>query len=111
MIAKTMALRLPEKDIILVAKGDTRLDNKKCKAQFGSKARMIGFDEVEAVTGHPVGGVCPFGLSKPMEIYLDESLKAYEVVYPAAGTPHSAVRVTIHELEAVTDGAWVDVCV
>lgn len=111
MIAKTMALRLPEKDIILVAKGDTRLDNKKCKAQFGSKARMIGFDEVEAVTGHPVGGVCPFGLSNPMEIYLDESLKAYEVVYPAAGTPHSAVRVTIDELEAVTDGAWVDVCV
>lgn len=111
MIAKTMALRLPEKDIILVAKGDTRLDNKKCKAQFGAKARMIGFDEVETVTGHPVGGVCPFGLAKPMEIYLDESLKAYSVVYPAAGTPHSAVRVTIGELETVTGGQWVDVCV
>lgn len=111
MIAKTMALRLPDKDIILVAKGDTRLDNKKCKAAFGSKAKMIGFDEVEAVTGHPVGGVCPFGLAMPMEIYLDDSLKVYDVVYPAGGASNSAVRITPSELQTVTGGRWVDVCV
>lgn len=110
MIAKTMALRLPDRDIILVAKGDTRLDNKKCKAAFGTKARMISLDEVESVTGHPVGGVCPFGLVRPLAIYLDESLKVYDVVYPAGGTPSSAVRITPEELEQVTGGQWVSVC-
>ena len=110
MIAKTMALRLPDRDIILVAKGDTRLDNKKCKAVFGSKARMISLDEVEAVTGHPVGGVCPFGLIRPLAIYLDESLKVYEVVYPAGGTANSAVRIAPEELGKITGGEWVNVC-
>ncbi len=110
MIAKTMALRLPDRDIILVAKGDTRLDNKKCKAAFGTKARMISLDEVESVTGHPVGGVCPFGLIRPLAIYLDESLRVYDVVYPAGGTPSSAVRITPAQLEQVTGGQWVSVC-
>lgn len=110
MIAKTMALRLPDRDIILVAKGDTRLDNKKCKAAFGTKARMISLEEVETVTGHPVGGVCPFGLIQPLAIYLDESLKVYDVVYPAGGTPSSAVRITPDQLEQVTSGQWVNVC-
>lgn len=109
-IAKTMALRLPDRDIILVAKGDTRLNNKKCKAVFGSKAKMISSEEVEDITGHPVGGVCPFGLIRPLEIYLDDMLKAYDIVYPAAGTPASAVRITPAQLQAATNARWVDVC-
>ncbi len=109
-IAKTMALRLKDKDILILAKGDVKLDNKKFKAFFGSKARFIKSDEVEAVTGHPIGGVCPFGLAQKMEIYLDESLKIYDVVYPAGGTPASAVKIDLDTLEKVTDARWTDVC-
>ncbi len=109
-IAKTMALRLKDKDILVLAKGDVRLDNKKFKTTFGTKAKFIKSDEVEDVTGHPIGGVCPFGLVRPMEVFLDESLKIYDVVYPAGGTPSSAVRIDLDTLENVTNAQWVNVC-
>lgn len=109
-IAKTMALRLKDRDILVLAKGDVKLDNKKFKSSFGTKARFIKPEEVEAVTGHPIGGVCPFGLTQPLAIYLDESLKVYDVVYPAGGTPASAVKVGLDMLEEVTGAEWVDVC-
>jgi len=109
-IAKTMALRLKDRDILVLAKGDVKLDNKKFKSEFGSKARFIKSDEVESVTGHPIGGVCPFGLIRPMEVYLDESLKVYDVVYPAGGTPSSSVKIDLQTLEKITAAKWTDVC-
>ena len=92
-IAKTLSFRQGDEVVLIVVKGDARIDNKKYKAQFATKARMLGLDEVEAETGHPVGGVCPFGLSKPLKIYLDNSLKAYDELIPAAGGPKAAVRI------------------
>ncbi len=109
-IAKTMAIRLKEKDILLLAKGDLRLDNRKFKDQFKQKAKFVGFDDVEDSTGHPVGGVCPFGLEKDLEIYLDESLKVFDFVYPAGGGPNTAVKIDVDYLAEVTAGTWVDVC-
>ena len=88
-----------------------RIDNKKYKARFGCKAKMIPHDQVEELVGHDVGGVCPFGVNPDVTIYLDESLKQHTTVYPAAGTDHSAVRLTIEELElACNDAPWIDVC-
>ncbi len=109
-IAKTMALRLKEEDILILSKGDARLDNRKFKDLFSQKARMIPLDEVEAATGHPVGGVCPFGLKTPLKVFLDESLKIFDVVYPAGGGPNTAVKITVEDLAAVTGGRWVDLC-
>ncbi|MDX9917410.1 MAG: YbaK/EbsC family protein [Gudongella sp.] len=109
-IAKSMALRLKDRDIIIVAKGDVRLDNRKFKDQFKEKARFISGDEMLEATGHPVGGVCPFGLSKPLDIYLDESLKVYDYVYPAAGGPSACLKIDVNYLLEVTNGEWVDVC-
>lgn len=109
-IAKTMAIRLKEKDILLLAKGDLRLDNRKFKDQFKQKAKFVGFEDVEIATGHPVGGVCPFGLHKDLEIYLDESLKVFDYVYPAGGGPNTAVKIDVDYLAQVTKGSWVDVC-
>lgn len=109
-IAKTMALRLKDRDVLVLAKGDVKLDNKKFKSSFGTKARFIKLDEVEKVTGHPIGGVCPFGLIQTLDIYLDESLKVYDVVYPAGGTPASAVKIDLKTLQSVTNAEWVDVC-
>ena len=109
-IAKTLALRVGDDVILIVTRGDARLDNKKYKARFGTKARMLGFDEVEAETGHPVGGVCPFGLTKPHNVFCDLSLKAFDVVVPAAGSTHSAVRITPQRMAELTDAEWVDVC-
>ncbi len=110
-IAKTMALKLKDRYIILVVKGDSKIDNKKYKDYFKTKLKMLDSEKVLEVTGHPVGGVCPFGLKNSIQVYLDKSLKVYDTVYPAAGTPNSAVKITIDELEKVTDGIWVDVCV
>ncbi|AHM58154.1 hypothetical protein EAL2_808p06510 (plasmid) [Peptoclostridium acidaminophilum DSM 3953] len=110
MIAKTMAFKLKDSDIVVVSKGDAKVDNKKFKAQFATKAKMMSAEEVLESTGHPVGGVCPFGLKTSMQVYLDVSLKQFEYVYPAAGSPNSAVRITPDELMEVTDGQWVDVC-
>lgn len=109
-IAKTMAFGLKDKNIIIVSKGDAKIDNRKYKDCFNTKAKMLSSDEVLEITGHPVGGVCPFGLKNPLEIYLDVSLKQYDYVYPAAGAPNAAVRVTLEELPQITNGQWVDVC-
>ncbi|MFA9398105.1 MAG: YbaK/EbsC family protein [Clostridiaceae bacterium] len=109
-IAKTMGLKLKEKYILVLSKGDAKIDNRKYKDYFKEKAKMMGFDEVKEITGHPVGGVCPFGLKNPLDIYLDQSLKQFDIVYPAGGTPSSAVKITVDKLEEVTDGTWVDVC-
>ncbi len=108
-IAKTLSLRLGDGVALLVARGDARLDNEKFKAEFRAKAKMLEFAEVEAETGHPVGGVCPFGLVKPLPIYLDVSLQDFDEVLPAAGAVNSAVRVTPERLAALTGGVWVDV--
>lgn len=109
-IAKTMAFRLKEEDTLVLAKGDVRIDNKKFKNQFGQKAKFINSEEVETATGHPVGGVCPFGLVKPMRVFLDESLKVFDHVFPAGGGANTAVRIEVDYLKVVTDGQWVDVC-
>jgi Cys-tRNA(Pro) deacylase len=110
LIAKTMAFRLREENILIVAQGDARVDNRKYKDYFKEKAKMLKPDEVFEVTGHPVGGVCPFGLKNPLNIYLDISLKKFEYVYPAAGSRNSAVKMTPAELQEITEGKWIDVC-
>ena len=109
-IAKTLALRVGDETVLLVANGTARLDNKKFKAQFSAKPRMLGLDEVEAETGHPVGGVCPFGLPKPMKVFCDTSLKAYDEVVPAAGGTNAAVRISPTRLAALAGAEWIDVC-
>lgn len=108
-IAKTLAFRLADGQVILlVARGDARVDNKKFKDAFG-KGRMLGVDEVAELTGHPVGGVCPFGLAQPLPVYLDESLRDFEDVLPAAGSVNSAVRISPALLAELTQGRWVNV--
>lgn len=109
-IAKTMAFRMKNEDILILAKGDVRVDNKKFKAQFQEKAKFIGADEVEEATGHPVGGVCPFGLNKPLKVYLDESLKVFDYVFPAGGGPNTAVKIDVDYLGQLTNGIWINVC-
>lgn len=108
-IAKTLAFRLPENVVLVVARGDARIDNRKFKQTFG-KGRMLPADEVEALTGHPVGGVCPFGLATDLPVYLDVSLQYFDEVLPAAGAIHSAVRITPQHMLELVDGNWVDVC-
>lgn len=109
-IAKTLSLRLSDgRAILLVASGDVRIDNKKFKQVFG-KGKMLPPEEVVQLTGHPVGGVCPFGLAQALPIYLDKSLQNFDEVLPAAGAIHSAVRISPTQLAAVTNGNWVDVC-
>lgn len=109
-IAKTMAFKVADDNILVVIAGEGRIDNKKYKRYFGAKAKMLKLDEVLEITGHPVGGVCPFGLKTPMKIYLDETLKVFDYVYPAGGTPNSAVKISIDQLEKVTAGTWTDIC-
>lgn len=109
-IAKTLSLRIGERVILIVAAGTSRMDNKKVKAQFGGKPKMLGLEEVADITGHEVGGVCPFGLKAPLPIYCDVSLKAFDVVVPAAGSTHSAVRITPDRLAELVAAEWVDVC-
>ena len=109
-IAKSLAVRVGGEVFLLVTRGDARLDNAKTKAAFGNRPRMLGPDETFAVTGHPVGGVCPFGLATDLPIYLDESLKAFDVVYPAAGSLNSSVEVTTNRLFDLVGDRWVDVC-
>ena len=109
-IAKTLAFRLSDgRDVLLVASGDARIENQKFKAAFG-KGKMLAFGEVETLTGHPVGGVCPFGLARPLPIYLDQSLQDFDEVLPAAGSVNSAVRISVALLAEITQGVWVDVC-
>lgn len=109
-IAKTLAFRVGAgQAILLVARGDARIDNRKFKDALG-KGKMLPAEEVVALTGHPVGGVCPFGLASNLPIYLDRSLQAFDEVLPAAGAVHSAVRITPEQLAEITGGQWVDVC-
>ncbi|MDD3839831.1 MAG: YbaK/EbsC family protein [Clostridia bacterium] len=110
MIAKTMAFALKDENILVITKGDARINNRKYKDTFKTKAKMLSPDQVKEVTGHPVGGVCPFGLKQPLKIYLDVSLKQYDYVFPAAGSPNSAVRVDVDKLAEITDAVWIDVC-
>ena len=110
-IAKTLSFLVGEEAVLILAAGTARIDNRKVKNTFHTKAKMIPFDQVEALTGHAPGGVCPFGANEGVRVYLDESLKAYEYVYPAAGNDHSGVRLTVHELEDCADAlGWIDVC-
>ena len=109
-IAKTMSFLLVSGPIVIVAAGDEKIDNRKFKDTFHEKAKMIGHDDVEALTGHPVGGVCPFALKEGVKVYLDESLRRFDYVYPAAGTPNSAIKLTIEELEKTSEcNGWIDV--
>jgi prolyl-tRNA editing enzyme YbaK/EbsC (Cys-tRNA(Pro) deacylase) len=109
-IAKTICLRLDDAPILVVAGGLARLDNRKFKDTFGTKARLLNAEEVVAATSHPVGGVCPFGLPSPLRIYCDVSLKQFEEVVPAAGSTNSAVRIATDRLAELTKATWVDVC-
>jgi len=109
-IAKTLAVRVEGRVFLLVTRGDARLDNRKTKAAFGGRPRMLGPDETLALTGHPVGGVCPFGLATPLPVYCDISLKAFDEVFPAAGSLTSSVRVTPERLAALVATGWSDIC-
>lgn len=111
LIAKTLSFNVNDKPILIVAAGDAKVDNKKYKSKFGTKAKMLSFEEVEPVIGHAVGGVCPFGINEGVEVYLDDSLKRFEKVYPACGSSNSAIELTIPELEQFSNYIeWVDVC-
>lgn len=111
MIAKTMSFLIGEEAILILTEGTAKIDNRKYKDTFHMKAKMIPFEEVENWIGHAPGGVCPFGIKEGIKVYLDESLKQFDTVYPAAGNDHSAVKLTIAELEEVAGAAgWVDVC-
>ena len=109
-IAKTLSLRVGERVVLIVTSGTSRMDNKKVKALFGGKPKMLGIDEVADITGHEVGGVCPFGLKSPLAIYCDVSMKAFDIVVPAAGSTHSAVRISPERMAQLTSAEWVDVC-
>lgn len=110
-IAKTLSFHVKEKVVLIVAAGDTKIDNPKYKAQFGTKAKMLSFDEAEPLIGHAVGGVCPFVVNDGVEVYLDVSLKRFETVFPACGSSNSAIELTLQELEEYSDyKQWVDVC-
>lgn len=112
-IAKTLSFAVSEeRTVLIVTAGDTKVNNGKYKAFFGVKAKMLSFEEVESKIGHAVGGVCPFGVNDGVEIYLDESMKRFDVIYPACGSSNSAVELSIPELEKCSEyKAWVDVCV
>lgn len=109
-IAKTLSLRVGDGVALVCTRGDARLNNGKAKAALGAKPRMLGADEVEAITGHPVGGVCPFGLPTPLPVYCDVSLQAFATVFPAAGSRTSSVELTPDRLAALTDATWIDIC-
>jgi prolyl-tRNA editing enzyme YbaK/EbsC (Cys-tRNA(Pro) deacylase) len=109
-IAKTLAVRAGEHLFLLCTRGDARLDNRKCKDALGARPRMLGAEETLEVTGHPVGGVCPFGLKQPLPVYLDVSLKAFETVYPAGGSLNTSVEVGTQRLFELVAERWVDLC-
>jgi prolyl-tRNA editing enzyme YbaK/EbsC (Cys-tRNA(Pro) deacylase) len=108
-IAKTLSLRVGGKNLLLVVRGDARLDNRKMKAVFGGKAKLLEAEEVLAITGHPVGGVCPFGLKSPLPIYCDISIREFDEIVPAAGSTQSALRINPLRMAELVDAEWVDV--
>lgn len=110
-IAKTLSFMVDGNPILIVAAGDTKIDNPKYKAQFGTKAKMLTPDEVQTMIGHAVGGVCPFAVNDGVTVYLDKSLKRFQTVFPACGSSNSAIELTIEELERFSAyTAWIDVC-
>lgn len=110
-IAKTLSFMVKEQAVLVVAAGDARVDNHKYKACFGTKAKMLSYEEVDTLVGHAVGGVCPFAVNEGVEVYLDVSLKRFETVFPACGSSNSAIELTIPELEKYSRYVdWVDVC-
>lgn len=110
-IAKTLSFLVEEAAILVVAAGDGKVDNAKFKAAFHTKAKMLSYEQVEPLTGHAVGGVCPFGVREGVRVFLDESLRRFTTVFPAVGTASSAIELTIPELEMASGcEAWVDVC-
>lgn len=109
-IAKTLSIRIGDAAMLVVARGDARLDNRKTKDVLGGRPRMLGADEVEALTGHPIGGVCPFGLARPLPIYCDISLRDFDIVYPAAGSRTASVRLSPDRLAELTGARWIEVC-
>ncbi len=110
-IAKTLSFLVNESAILIVCAGDVKIDNSKFKAQFNTKAKMLEFAQVEPLIGHAVGGVCPFAINENVSVYLDESLKRFETVFPACGSSNSAIELTISELEKYSNFvSWIDVC-
>lgn len=110
-IAKTLSFIVDNTPILIVVSGDSKIDNSKFKTEFHTKAKMIPFDSVEELIGHAVGGVCPFGINKNVEVYLDNSLKRFNIIYPACGSSNSAVQLTLEELEKTSNyKKWIDVC-
>ena len=109
-IAKTLSFMVDGHAVLIVAAGDAKVDNARFKAQFHTKAKMLAPDEVVALVGHAIGGVCPFAVNEGVEVWLDESLKRFETVYPACGSSNSAIELTMAELEALSGGQWLDVC-
>lgn len=109
-IAKTLSFHVEDRVVLIVAAGDVKIDNHKYKEQFHQKAKMLSFDEAESLIGHAVGGVCPFAVNEGVEVYLDESLKRFETVFPACGSSNSAIELTISELQELSCYiSWVDV--
>ena len=109
-IAKTLAVRAGDHLFLLCTRGNARLDNRKCKDEFNARPRMLGAEETLELTGHPVGGVCPFGLKTPLPVYLDVSLQAFEVVYPAGGSLNTSVEIATERLFELVAERWVDLC-
>ncbi|MBS9721609.1 YbaK/EbsC family protein [Tianweitania sp. BSSL-BM11] len=109
-IAKTLALKVDDTVLLVVTSGTARLDNRKFRDRFGGKARMLDAEQALALTSHPVGGICPFGLPSPLAVYCDESLHAFAEVLPAAGATNTAVRLSPQRLAELTQAQWVDIC-
>lgn len=109
-VAKTLSVRAGDRTLLLVTCGDSRLDNKKAKSALGGRVKMLSAEEAQALTGHPPGGVCPFGLATPMPVYFDVALKAFHEVIPAAGSTRAAMRIDPMRMAALVDAQWVDVC-
>jgi prolyl-tRNA editing enzyme YbaK/EbsC (Cys-tRNA(Pro) deacylase) len=109
-IAKTLAVRAGERLFLLCTRGDARLDNRKCKDEFGARPRMLGPEETLEVTGHPVGGVCPFGLKTPLPVYLDVTLQSFDVVYPAGGSLNTSLEIPTQRLFDLVGERWIDLC-
>lgn len=110
-IVKTLSFIVNDIPVLIAVAGDSKIDNSKFKSEFQTKAKMIPFDNVEELIGHAVGGVCPFGINENVEVYLDNSLKRFEIVYPACGSSNSAVKLTLDELEKASNcNKWIDVC-
>ena len=109
-IAKTLCMRVADMVMLVVARGDARLSNSKAKAALGAKPRMLDAKDTQDITGHPVGGVCPFGLANPLPVYCDVSLRAYDSVFPAAGSRTSSVEIAPERLAQLVDARWIDIC-